>query len=192
MYHIRLFLLAIACFTMTVLAYNMFEQLTSSSSLKKYKIGELSAMVFHERPTPLPLVNVTLEDGSSMLTDKQEGKVRLINLWASWCGPCIVEMPALDRLQAKLGSEKFEVVAINVDRGGVSKAREYMDNLELKHLKLYADPTMTSAYTLADGKLPTSHVVDKEGKVVASYLGALEWDSPDAIALFEHLINQQP
>ena len=192
MRHIKLLLLAIACFTVTVVAYNMFEPLTSSSSLKKYQIGELSAMVFHQRPEPLAAVDVILEDGSAFTLDKQEGKVRLINLWASWCGPCIVEMPALDRLQAKLGSEKFEVVAINVDREGVSKAREYMDNLELKHLKLYADPTTASAYTLAEGKLPTSHVVDKDGKVVASYLGALEWDSPDAIALFEHLINQQP
>lgn len=190
MHHIRLLLLAIACFTVTVVAYNMFEHLTSSSSLKKYQIGELSHMVFHGAPEPLPLVNVVLEDGSPLALDKQKGKVRLINLWASWCGPCIVEMPALDRLQAKLGSDKFEVVAINVDREGVSKAREYMDNLELKHLKLYADPTTKSAYTLAEGKLPTSHVVDKDGNVVASYLGALEWDSPDAIALFEHLIRE--
>ena len=99
-------------------------------------------------------------------------------------------MPALDRLQANLGGDNFEVVAINVDRQGVPKAREYMDNLELKHLKLYTDPSMAAAYTLADGRLPTTHIVDKNGNVVASFLGALEWDSEDAVALFEHLMKE--
>lgn len=187
----KLLLLAITCFTITVVAYNMFERSTSSSSLIDYKIGELAHLEFHQSPEPLPAVNVILEDGSALVITVDKGKVRLINLWASWCAPCLVEMPALDRLQAQLGSDSFEVVAINVDLKGIPKAREYMDNLELKHLKLYADPTMASAYTLADGRLPTSHVVDKNGAVVASYLGALEWDSPDAIALFEHLMGEE-
>ncbi len=190
MHLLKLVLIAITCFVATVIAYNMFGRLTSSSSLLDFKIGEMAKLEFIKPSMPLPMVNVILEDSTTITIDNHENKVMLVNLWASWCAPCLVEMPALDRLQAKLGSDKFEVVAINVDLKGIPKAREYMDNLELKHLKLYADPSMASAYTLADGRLPTSHVVDKNGIVVASYLGALEWDSPDAIALFEHLINE--
>ncbi len=187
---LKLVLFAITCFAVTVIAYNMFERSTSSSSLIEYKIGEIANMTFYDAPEPLQAVNLILEDGSKYILDGKDGQILLVNLWASWCAPCIKEMPALDRLQERLGGDKFEVVAINVDVKGVAKAREYMDNLELKHLKLYADPTMAAAYTLAEGRLPTSHVIDKNGNVVASYLGALEWDSDDAIALFEHLIGE--
>ena len=190
MHHIKLLLLAIACFIITVTTYNMFESSTSSSSLAEYKIGELAHLEIHSEPVLLPSVNAMLEDGTAFVIDAHAGKVRLINLWASWCAPCIVEMPALDRLQAKLGSDNFEVVALNVDRQGIPKAREYLDDLDLKHLKLYTDPTLAATYILADGRLPTSHILDKNGKIVASYLGPLEWDSPDAIALFEHLIKE--
>jgi len=190
LHYLKLLIVAIACFAITVIAYNAFEQVTSRSELIDYKIGELVHMKFHDDPKPLPTIDVILEDGSASVIDSGSGKVMLINLWASWCAPCLVEMPALDRLQATLGSDKFEVVAINVDTQGVPKAREYMDNLDLKHLKLYADPTMASAYTLAEGKLPTSHVIDSDGNIVASYLGALEWDESDAMALFNHLIGE--
>ena len=190
MQRIKLLMVAIACFAIVVIAYNQFESLTSSSSLTQYKVGELAKLEFHETPAPLSAVDVSLEDGTELSIDATPGKVRLINLWASWCPPCLKEMPALDRLQANLGGDNFEVVAINVDRQGVPKAREYMDNLELKHLKLYTDPSMAAAYTLADGRLPTTHIVDKNGNVVASFLGALEWDSEDAVALFEHLMKE--
>ena len=190
MHQLKLLLVAIACFAIAVIAYNVFERSTLSHSLADFQKGEMADLNFHTTPAPLPSVEVMVEDGSKLVVDATAGKVRLINLWASWCAPCLVEMPALDQLQAKLGGDNFEVVAINVDREGVAKAREYMDNLELKHLKLYTDPSMAAAYTLAEGRLPTSHIVDKNGKVVASYLGALEWDSEEAIDLFEHLIGE--
>ena len=65
----------------------------------------------------------------------------LLNLWATWCAPCREEMPALDRLQAELGSDKFEVVALAVDKSGVDGAKKFLDDIKAEKLKLYADPT---------------------------------------------------
>lgn len=191
MHHIKLALVAIACFILVVTAYNVFDRWATDSSLSDYKIGEMQYLDIHSNPEPLSPVLVQLEDGTEMSIDAGANKVRLINIWASWCAPCIKEMPALDRLQANLGGDDFEVIAINVDRQGVAKAREYLDDLELENLKLYADPTMKAAYQYSDGRLPMTHIIDKNGNVVASFLGPLDWDSRDALALFTYLIGDE-
>ena len=104
----------------------------------------------------------------------------LLNLWATWCLPCRKEMPALDRLQAQMGSDKFQVVAVSVDRTGLPGARKFLDEAKVANLTLYADPTARMAATLRAAGLPATLLLDREGREIGRLLGPAEWDSDDA------------
>ena len=84
----------------------------------------MAAFVFRKAPEALPEVNFQDATGKERTLADWRGKVVLLNLWATWCLPCRKEMPALDRLQKELGSDKFEVVAISVDRKGLRRRQE--------------------------------------------------------------------
>lgn len=132
-------------------------------------------------------IELAFQDGAGAartLADLR-GRVVLVNLWATWCAPCIKEMPALDRLQAKLGGADFEVLAIALDRQGESVVRPFFDKLGLAKLALNLDPSNASSRTLAAPGLPTSVLVDREGREIGRVLGAAEWDEPR----FERLVR---
>ena len=130
---------------------------------------------------------IMAETGEPKKLSQMAGKAMLINLWAPWCAPCRAEMKELANLQTHLGDDEFEVIAINVDRGGILQAEETLQEWGIEGLALYAEPTMGIAIDLAEGKLPTSFVVDKAGEVRALFVGPLAWDKPEALELFEAL-----
>jgi thiol-disulfide isomerase/thioredoxin len=137
-----------------------------------------------ERGPPIALAFRDAQ-GSARGLEELRGKVVLVNLWATWCAPCIKEMPALDRLQAKLGGEAFEVLAIAVDRQGESVVRPFFEKLGLASLALYMDPSNAASRVLAAPALPVSVLVDREGREIGRVLGAAEWDEPR----FERLVR---
>ncbi len=106
------------------------------------------------------------------------GRVVLINLWATWCAPCITEMPALDRLQARLGGPDFDIVAIALDRQGERLVRPFFEKLGLARLTLYLDPSNAVARTLDARALPISVLVDRDGREIGRVIGPAEWDAP--------------
>ena len=115
----------------------------------------------------------------------------LLNLWATWCVPCRAEMPALDRLQARLGGADFEVVAVNVDTARLERPKAFLDEIGVKSLDRYADSSGDSfeALRLA-GKalgLPTSLLIGKDGCELGVAAGPAKWDSDDALRLIEAL-----
>ncbi|MBL8698971.1 MAG: TlpA family protein disulfide reductase [Alphaproteobacteria bacterium] len=121
----------------------------------------------------------TAGDGTTRELALLRGRVVLVNLWATWCAPCIKEMPALDRLQAKLGGPDFEVVAIALDRQGERVVRPFFENLALKRLALNLDPSNAASRVFKASGLPVSVVLDREGRELGRVLGAAEWDAPE-------------
>jgi thiol-disulfide isomerase/thioredoxin len=117
------------------------------------------------------------------------GKVVLLNFWATWCVPCVTEMPALDRLQAALGDAGLEVVALSQDRGGVPAVVRFYEKYDFGNLAIYVDPKATVATGLKVGVLPTTMLIDREGRVVGELVGAAEWDAPEAQALIRHYLR---
>jgi thiol-disulfide isomerase/thioredoxin len=87
----------------------------------------------HDTPQDMPEVRFVTEDGTSKTLDAFHGKVIVLNIWASWCPPCVAEMPTLDAMQADLGSGRFEVVTLSIDTGGVPVVRRFFDKLGIKH-----------------------------------------------------------
>ena len=112
------------------------------------------------------------------------GKTVLLNLWATWCAPCRAEMPALDTLQKEMGSDAFEVIAVNVDSGDNAKPDKFLEEIGVASLVRYRDPTLgifndLKKRGLALG-LPVTLLIDDKGCLLAHMNGPAEWSSDDA------------
>lgn len=145
--------------------------------------GQVAGFVFKSAPEELPIAPFVDGEGRERTLADWKGKVVLLNLWATWCAPCRKEMPALDRLQASLGSGKFEVVAVSVDRTGIEGARKFLDEINVKRLAVLADPSARMATTLKAIGLPATLLIDAEGREIGRMVGPAEWDASEAKAL---------
>jgi len=151
--------------------------------------GHMAAFVFRKEPEALAEVKFQDAAGKERTLADWRGKVVLLNLWATWCLPCRKEMPALDRLQKELGSDKFEVVAVGVDRKGLEGARKFLDETKVEHLALYVDPTTRMTSELRAVGLPATLLIDAQGLEIGRLLGPAEWDSEDAKRLIAAAIK---
>lgn len=127
--------------------------------------------------------------GAARSLAEWRGRVVLVNLWATWCAPCVEEMPALDRIAARLGGPDFDVVAISVDRQGAAVVAPFLGKLGLTRLAPYLDPSNAAVRVLGAPGLPVSVVLDREGRELGRVLGAAEWDSPAFEALLRRAIG---
>lgn len=155
--------------------------------LSSYQTGVMEGLETVDDPKAFADQQVQVADGSYQRLSAYKGKALLINFWASWCAPCRAEMKDLVALQAQVGSDDFEVMAINADRGGLKMAARTLEDWGVLGLALYADPKMALLQEYATKGLPTSLIVSKEGRIIAQYLGELDWDAPEAIAYFKAL-----
>jgi len=141
-------------------------------------------------PVKAPPVAVRDLAGKRVRLGDFRGQVVLLNFWATWCAPCVREMPALDRLQAALGGDGLAVVAASIDRGGRAAVEAFAAKHGLKHLGLYLDPKSAMARALGLTGLPTTYLIDRAGGVVGVMTGPAEWDSPAAQALIRHYLRE--
>ena len=137
--------------------------------------------VMHDAPKPVAAINFDDAQGRSRSLAEFKGKVVLLNIWATWCGPCRKEMPALDRLQAALGGPEFEVVALSIDRGGTDAVRKFFADIGIRTLAMYLDSSGQALRTLSALGLPTTLLIDREGREIGRLIGPAEWDSPEMI-----------
>ena len=142
--------------------------------------SDLSLTLLDE-PRPLPELHFVDGNGQPMTLANFRGRSLLLNIWATWCVPCRKEMPTLDRLQAKLGGPDFQVITLSIDRGGVPVVKRFYEELGLKSLGIYLDQSGQAASALGTVGIPTTLLVDREGREIARKIGPAEWDSPDAI-----------
>jgi thiol-disulfide isomerase/thioredoxin len=153
--------------------------------------GEVAALNVEKQPhQAMPLAFKDADGARKSLADFH-GRAVLLNLWATWCAPCRAEMPALDRLQAQLGGADFEVVAVNVDTARLDRPKAFLDEIGIKNLTRYADPSGDAFEALrVSGKalgLPTSLLIGKDGCELGIVAGPAKWDSDDAIQLIKTL-----
>ena len=150
----------------------------------------LDKLVVHGAPREVPDFSFIDSDGETRTLADWRGKLVLVNIWATWCAPCKEEMPALDRLQAKLGGEDFAVVPISVDRGGVNKPRGFLEEIGADNLPVLLDQTARMNFKFDVMGLPATIVIDKQGHEIARMVGPAEWDSPEAIERLEKFMAQ--
>jgi thiol-disulfide isomerase/thioredoxin len=142
--------------------------------------GQMAGFVWKKEPEALPDIAFVDGTGAQRTLADWKGRTVLLNLWATWCAPCRKEMPALDHLQAALGSDKFEVVALSVDRAGPEAAKRFLDQIAVQKLGLYVDKTARSSSALKVIGMPTTLLIDANGRELGRLVGPAEWDSDDA------------
>ena len=112
----------------------------------------------------------------------------LVNFWATWCAPCIKEMPSLDRLKSKVDGD-FDVLAISVDRDGVEKVNDFFNENKISNLEKFFDLKNSFAREMNLYGVPTSFFVNKEGDLIGYYQGDMEWDNDTVINFINYLIK---
>ena len=164
-------------------------KVTGSGPLAGLNKGAMAAFV--ARAEPLDVTDVAFEgpDGVPKTLADFKGKVVLLNIWATWCVPCREEMPQLNALEAELGGDNFEVLAINIDKGGVEKAKAFLDETGAKDLAFYADPTGKLFSKLKAVGMPTTLLLDAQGQEIGRLVGPADWASPEAKRLVEWAVK---
>ena len=142
-----------------------------------------------EEPMPAPQEPIGRGDGSAVSLADFTGQVVLLNFWATWCGPCVREMPSLDRLQAAPGPEGLEVVAVSEDRKP-ALAEAFLVEHQLGNLALYLDPRGKVAQAFGLRGLPTTYLIDRQGRMVGGLQGPAEWDSEEAKGLIRWYLER--
>jgi thiol-disulfide isomerase/thioredoxin len=143
-----------------------------------------------EAATPQPLppeFSFTDADGKVLGIGDFAGRGLVVNLWATWCPPCVAEMPALDRMQAALAAEGIGVLALSSDRGGRGAVEPFYQRTGIRHLPIWLDPRGTAARALGVRGLPTSVLVDRSGQERARLEGEAVWDHPEMMAAVRRL-----
>jgi len=135
---------------------------------------------------PKPMPDLEFLDAANLT-----GKARLINLWATWCAPCVKEMPSLDRLQAALPRDKFVVLPISLDGPSKAKVAPFYKKQGLSNLGIYYDKGRKAMSVLDVSLLPTSILVDAAGRELGRIEGDADWDTPEGIALMKAAIANQ-
>jgi thiol-disulfide isomerase/thioredoxin len=160
-------------------------QAAATGPLAGLNKGTMAALLVRSKPLELPPFTFIDVDGKPKSLADFSGKIVLLNIWATWCLPCREEMPALDALETKLGGKDFQVVAVNIDKGGPDKAAAFLKETGASHLALYTDPTGKLFATLKSVGMPTTLILDRDGKEIGRLVGPADWASPEAIAVIK-------
>lgn len=150
-----------------------------------------SDIPLHAKPKKLPDVVFYDETNNAVKLDRWKGKVIVLNIWATWCPPCVKEMPTLDRLQQKLGGDFFQVVVLSVDEAGVKAVKQFFKQTRVKNLDIHMDPGFKAAGALNALGLPTTILIDVQGREIGRLVGDAEWDTPEMIRFFRKVIARQ-
>jgi thiol-disulfide isomerase/thioredoxin len=151
----------------------------------------LERLQVHDRSRPAPAFMLRDADGAEVMAEAFAGQGVVLNFWATWCPPCIEEMPALERLHAALAADRIVVVAASQDRGGVPVVQGFYDRVRITGLPIWLDPRGAAARAFGARGLPTTVILDREGRELARLEGAATWDSAAAIAELRRLVPRR-
>jgi thiol-disulfide isomerase/thioredoxin len=156
--------------------------------------GEVAAVNVAKSPLKVPNLSFNDASGQKVSLDRWQGRTVLLNLWATWCVPCRKEMPALDKLEGRMGGPDFQVVSVNIDTQNPDKPKAFFKGIGITKLTYYADP---SAQVFQDLKaigrafgMPTTMLVDPHGCEIGTIAGPAEWASDDAVKLIQAALGK--
>lgn len=139
-------------------------------------------------PQPAPEIALTGLDGKAANLADFRGRPVILNLWATWCQPCLKEMPSLAKLPPQLGGD-VALLAVSEDRGGAKLVEPFVAEHGLGKLNIYLDPKSAVGHAFGVRGLPTTILIDAKGEVLGRVEGAAEWDSPKMLEVVKPLLT---
>ena len=153
------------------------------------RAGSVEKFAVAADPAPAPAGTFTDQSGKAHSLADYRGRVVLLNFWATWCAPCVKEMPSLAKLQTRLAGPGFTVVALSEDRQGWKKIAPFRDRHKLGALPIFHDEKSTLMFAIKARGLPTTLLIGRKGRVLGRLTGPADWDSREAVALLKHYID---
>jgi thiol-disulfide isomerase/thioredoxin len=163
----------------------------SATDLDALRTGDMRKLVLHADPLPAPDTEYTGPAGEPTTLAASNGRVRLLNFWATWCAPCREEMPSLAALQREKGGPGFEVLAIATGRNPPEAIAAFREEAGITDLPNALDPKGKLAAAMGVPGLPATVILDRDGFEIARMLGDADWNGPDARALISALIASE-
>jgi thiol-disulfide isomerase/thioredoxin len=184
---IKLGLAATLVFGALAIVYALFQAIGNpapAGGLQRFAKGDLAKLeVIPTPPTQPDLPFTDAEGGRRTLADFR-GKVIMVNLWATWCAPCVAELPSLGALAAAMKAQPFEIIAISLDDAGdASFAKDFLARHAGADLAFYHDPSYKIPFEARARGVPTTILYDRSGQEIARLAGEADWASPEAKAL---------
>ena len=142
-----------------------------------------------DEPLDSPLLELQDEEGEVHRLQNYQGQVLVVNFWASWCTPCVRELPGLNRLRKEFGDQPFEILGVNVAEPP-NRLKRFLKRNPIDFPILY-DRESEAFYAWNVKGLPTSFVIDREGRIRYLVRGAMEWDDAETISIIESLLGKQ-
>jgi thiol-disulfide isomerase/thioredoxin len=143
-----------------------------------------------DAPQTLPPITYAGSNNERHSLTELSGKIVLLNFWATWCPPCLAELPDLDRLQALFPRNQFVVLALCEDARNIATVQTYYARRQVEALGGYMDPLGTALRAYAVPALPTSFILDRTGRTRGILPGAAPWSSPEARALIAYYLSE--
>ncbi|AMO72829.1 thiol:disulfide interchange protein [Sphingorhabdus sp. M41] len=151
--------------------------------------GMVGKLDISQRGGPMVDTNFEAPDGSTVQLSDFAGKPLLVNIWATWCAPCIVEMPMLDKLAVR-EKDRLKVLVVSQDIQGAEKVIPFFERGNFEELEPYVDPENGLSFGFGSGLMPTTVLYDAQGKEVWRVIGAMDWDGAKAAALMEETLAE--
>ena len=181
--------LLIIVISLSLLAFLLRDKGQIYNELNSLAVGELSIVEVFKEPKDAPQTTFSGRDGEKLTFAEFKGGVVLVNFWATWCAPCVHEMPALNRLQKTLGGSSFKVITMSLDRKGFEVIDPFFEKAGIDSLEAYLDLSNKLSLEVGAAGIPTSILLDRKGKIIARVVGPLEWDSAKAMEFIAKAIE---
>ena len=152
-------------------------------------LSGLDGLIASAKPVPAPAPVVQDGGGAETSIAAFLGKGVVLNLWATWCGPCVLEMPSLDALSVRLAGDGIVVLALSSDRGGAKTVARFYESHGITHLGLWLDPFGRAGQAYGARGLPTTLILDRVGREVARLEGGADWSTDAAAARVRALVG---
>jgi thiol-disulfide isomerase/thioredoxin len=156
-----------------------------SADVSRFATGEMARLVAMDAPPPMPTRSLRDASNAETTLAAYQGEVIVLNLWATWCAPCVEEMPTLGAVQRRFG-DRLRVVTVSVDAEGQrARAQEQLAELSGGSLPFLLDITRGILFDVQAPGMPVTIIYDREGQELARLAGGADWDSPEAVAMLE-------
>ncbi|MCG9698490.1 TlpA disulfide reductase family protein [Shewanella sp. Isolate11] len=162
--------------------------------MQKKAQGEIQSSVelINILPKPFPIELVSFKDAAGKEIDfsQYRGKVVMINMWATWCPPCVRELPALDRFKGKFDPAKFTVLPISIDQNGKQQVEPFLQSLEMGSFETYYDQEQALGAVFPLDTIPATFILNKQGELIAFVRTFVDWDDAKAVELINSFLDK--